>query len=134
MKKSNVSESDNKSMTTAKTRKPRTKKAATEPAPAPLSKGAAARRALHELTARLREERGTAEGANRLLIAYYKEQGATELHTYEEWTSRGYQVKKGAKAYAVWGTSVASTAHEGALFFPLKYLFDRAQCVSTDHK
>ena len=128
MKKSVNNESANKSNTTATKR---TRAKAAEPAaaaPATLTKGAMARRQLHELTATLRAQHPGA-AVNRLLIDYYKSQGATELRTYEEWSERGKQVRKGAKAYAIWGKSEPSTTREGALYFPLKYVFDAAQCI-----
>lgn len=95
----------------------------------PLTKGAKARIELHTLTAALKELHPNV-GTNRLLIDYYKSQGATELRTYDEWRERGMQVKKGAKAYTIWGKSQPSTAREGALFFPVKYVFDITQTVS----
>ena len=137
MKNSVKNESANKSNATATTATKRTRAAKTaktvavevENTTQPLTKGAMARRQLHELTATLRAQHPGA-AVNRLLIDYYKSQGATELRTYEEWKSRGMQVRKGAKAYAIWGKSEPSTTHEGALYFPLKYVFDLAQCIA----
>ena len=77
---------------------------------------------------------------NDLLIKYYEKIAghALELNTYEQWRERGYQVKKGAVSFMVWGkplkhqpkndTQPETDKDEPDDFFPVCHLFDISQC------
>lgn len=81
---------------------------------------------------------------NEMLRTYYEEQNAvTDLRTYDQWKKEGYQVRKGEKAYLVWGKPKSRQQDEPADedapqdeqktarkddFYPVCYLFDIAQC------
>ena len=90
---------------------------------------------------------------NEMLRAYYEKQNnITELNTFDQWKEKGYQVRRGEKAYLFWGkpksrhqqpTAQAEpsedeqgeqaqqveplTAKQND-YFPLCYLFDISQC------
>lgn len=80
---------------------------------------------------------------NEMLKAYYQKQNnITELNTFDQWKEKGYQVRKGEKAYLFWGkprkrqqaeqeqdqeqAELIQTIKED--FYPICYLFDIAQC------
>lgn len=78
---------------------------------------------------------------NDLLTRFYEKQAghALELNTYEQWKERGYQVKKGAVSYMVWGKPLKHQPKketepgedgkdENDDFFPVCHLFDISQC------
>ena len=85
---------------------------------------------------------------NEMLHAYYaKQNNITELNTFDQWKEKGYQVRKGEKAYLFWGkprakyavlteepttedeqgepTETTARANE---YYPICYLFDISQC------
>ncbi len=88
---------------------------------------------------------------NDLLIKYYEKQAGAplELNTYEQWKEKGFQVKKGAASYMVWGKPLNTKKNKGTDtdtdtdeegkedFFPVCHLFDKSQCCrineSTNH-
>ena len=81
---------------------------------------------------------------NEMILAFYAEKfGTTELNTYDQWKEKGYQVRKGEKAYLVWGKpknhrTITTTDEETGEekkeevttedFYPVCYLFDIKQC------
>lgn len=83
---------------------------------------------------------------NDMLRAYYaKQNNVTELNTFDQWKEKGYQVRRGAKAFLFWGKPQAKpqpqteqgedgqaeqpeqTAKKNE-FYPVCYLFDISQC------
>ena len=101
------------------------------------------RRELSNLCSKLQEAAGIAGVGvkpNELLRKYYKQEGHTELRTFEEWKKAGYYVRKGEKAILLWGRPKPSRhAKEEAAqagipeeqakndFYPLAYLFSNRQ-------
>lgn len=90
-------------------------------------------------------EDGTING---LLRAMYAQQGHTELKTFDEWKEAGYIVRKGQKAFLLWGRprkhdtdKEAATAGEDNEpqdsaqqedFFPVCYVFSQLQVHAID--
>lgn len=87
---------------------------------------------------------------NEMLRAYYEKQAnITELNTFDQWKEKGYQVRRGEKAYLFWGKPKSRqqqpqepsedeqgeqaqqveplTAKQNE-YYPLCYLFDISQC------
>lgn len=88
------------------------------------------RAALKSLCSQLQaaaKQAGVAKTINTLLREHYNITG--EVHTYEEWKAAGAAVRKGAKAYALWGNPV--TTKKGYTFFPIRYVFTSAQVAYT---
>lgn len=93
---------------------------------------------LRELTEKLKfqaQGEGILDGANRLLIRYYKEQcGAPVLRTFEEWKAQGKNIRSGSTPFLLWGARTQSTAdseeqariegREVRTFFPLRFVYD----------
>ena len=95
---------------------------------------------------------------NEMLHAYYaKHNSITELNTFDQWKEKGYQVRKGEKAYLFWGKPRAKYAKLQAEpteqgeqdeqepteqaepitakandYYPLCYLFDISQCHKAE--
>lgn len=80
---------------------------------------------------------------NEMLRKYYTEEShITELNTFDQWKEKGYQVKKGAKAFLFWGKpqpkqqdkaedeQQEQTTETKSDFYPICYLFDISQCHS----
>ena len=87
---------------------------------------------------------------NEMLHAYYAKQAEiTELNTFDQWKEKGYQVRRGEKAYLFWGKpksrqqqpteptdeeqseqaqQVEPTTAKKGDYYPLCYLFDISQC------
>lgn len=86
---------------------------------------------------------------NEMLHAYYAKQAEiTELNTFDQWKEKGYQVRRGEKAYLFWGKpksrqqpqaepseeeseqaqQVEPTTAKKDDYYPLCYLFDISQC------
>ena len=86
---------------------------------------------------------------NEMLHAYYaKQNNITELNTFDQWKEKGYQVRKGEKAYLFWGKPRAKqvkptepteqeeepteqaeqTTAKKDDYYPICYLFDISQC------
>lgn len=73
------------------------------------------------------EMQGKEVKINTLLIEYYKNNNnVQELKSFEEWKKEGYQVKKGARGFAVWGKRTKED-NERKAFFPMAYLFAEKQ-------
>ena len=58
-----------------------------------------------------------------------------ELHqifkSFDQWKIEGFKVKKGEKAFCVWGAPVAKNENEEESFFPFKFLFSNAQVEAS---
>lgn len=80
---------------------------------------------------------------NEMLRKYYTEEShITELNTFDQWKEKGYQVKKGAKAFLFWGKPQSKKQAQAedeqqeqptetkSDFYPICYLFDISQCHS----
>lgn len=79
-------------------------------------------------------EMGVYDSVNEAIVEVYKKENEeiTELHTFLEWKDKGYRVKKGEKAFPIWGRkrkAKKTVEKEGEeeekefKFFPVCYLF-----------
>lgn len=96
------------------------------------------RQKLRDLTNKLKEEAkayGILDGANKLLIRYYKEQcGAPVLRTFDEWKAQGKNIRSGAAPFLLWDKMQPSNAdskeqadaegRDQRTFFPMKFVYD----------
>jgi hypothetical protein len=72
---------------------------------------------------------------NEILInEFYTDESNQDFKTLNQWSKEGYKVKKGSKAFLVWGRPKAKQTEEPKAedeeedeFFPLCYLFSNAQ-------
>lgn len=69
---------------------------------------------------------------NEILVKFiYRDKVNTEFNTFNQWKEKGFKVKKGSKAFLVWGKKrkkeVTTDTEEEFTFFPLAYLFSNAQ-------
>ena len=67
-----------------------------------------------------------------IIATIYQPEGHQVLKTYEQWKKEGKQVKKGEKAFIVWGSpkfkEVENQEGEGAEpFYPICFLFSNLQ-------
>jgi hypothetical protein len=82
------------------------------------------------------------ERVNEWLLEYYREldPDISEFNTFFQWKQKGYSIKKGSKAYVIWGSPVKGKNQEPAdedpgsgddeyRFFPLCYLFADNQVI-----
>jgi len=78
-----------------------------------------------------------------ILNHVYQTNGATEFNTFNQWKNQGRTIKKGAKAYAIWGQPIypknkpqVETETEGDeyKYFPICYLFSDLQLVEPEAK
>lgn len=79
---------------------------------------------------------------NEMLHDYYvKKSNITELNTFDQWKDKGYQVRRGEKAFLFWGKPRSKQKQEEQPaeepteqnakkdeYFPICYLFDISQC------
>ena len=94
-------------------------------------------------------ERWTLIRINQILKMWYAERsGATEFRTFQQWSSAGYHVERGSKAFAVWGKKRIGVMpqppvdgdgdgepHEVEFdFFPITYLFSDRQVKPKDDR
>jgi antirestriction protein ArdC len=110
-----------------------------------------------EIRDSLTEEANTAEEAmywmsrtiNFMLLRHvYDTNGATEFNTFNQWKEKGATIKKGAKAFLVWGQPKGTKksqddqsqdnqeneeeGEEENSFFPLCYLFSDKQVTTAE--
>lgn len=93
------------------------------------------RATLKELSkvAKLAVKQGAFSTVNEALLSVYFEQGHKEFNTFSQWIDKGFAVKKGEKAFFVWGSPRKGANHEPEneqdefSFFPLCYLFSDKQ-------
>ncbi|WP_372744282.1 ArdC-like ssDNA-binding domain-containing protein [Lutibacter sp.] len=72
---------------------------------------------------------------------FYKDDNNTEFHSYKGWQELGYQVKKGSKAFLIWGRKRENISQEQASaeekdqykFFPLAFIFSNNQVEPIKH-
>lgn len=90
---------------------------------------------LRKLSAAAKElvEAGEAGTINEGLIMIYSEDGNTEFKTFHQWKDEGKNIKKGSKAFLVWG-SPKNIPHpdpeaddDEMEYFPICYLFSNKQ-------
>lgn len=88
-------------------------------------------------------EQGEFENINEAVIdTFYKTDAHTEFKTFNDWKNEGYSIKKGSKAFIVWGKPKKTQDAEMAeakgndapvqdedtrTFFPIAFLFSNAQ-------
>jgi len=108
----------------------------------------ARRKALISLSTKAREMREESEELadctlNDIIIShFYTDEENFEFKLLRDWNKEGQQVKKGARAFTVWGKKRKGTKaaeQEGGedqeyKFFPLAYLFSNAQVESKKTK
>jgi len=89
-------------------------------------------------------EIGTFDNINNAIVDSYKTTEHQEFKTFKQWKADGYFVKKGMKAFLVWGRPKGSQDEEeketdaesdDLKFFPIAYIFSNAQVEKkgTDH-
>lgn len=82
---------------------------------------------------------------NDIIINYiYKDDKNKEFHTFKGWLKEGHAVKKGEKAFLVWGRPKAVQDQEKGkqpdeegdedTFFPVSYIFSNAQVQGIKKK
>lgn len=81
-----------------------------------------------------RDEEGLDCTLNEIIIDdFYTDDEHQEFHLLRDWNEKGYKVKKGSKAFTIWGKkrTVENTDPDSEedeyKFFPLAYLFSNAQ-------
>ena len=96
-------------------------------------------------------ESGTYETINDALIdTVYKDKKNVEFKSYREWKKEAYQVRKGEKAYLLWGRpkehqidedkNKTEIANKGSMdenhdaYFPVAYVFSNAQVNKREHQ
>lgn len=79
---------------------------------------------------------GAADGINDALVMIYQKQGHTEIHSFKQWLSLGFVVKRGEKALLLWGQPLKAAKQEKKevdsdkdefSFFPLAFVFSNLQ-------
>lgn len=71
---------------------------------------------------------------------FYQDAENVIFNTFNQWQQQGYQVKKGSKAFVLWGRPLASQKAErqeepkegDEQFFPLCHLFSNAQVIERE--
>lgn len=85
----------------------------------------------NSLVAKALREREQIDGTiNYVLLNYiYSPGDAHEFKTFHEWKQEGFQVKKGEKAFVVWGKPREVKKEEGekVTYYPVSYLFSDRQ-------
>lgn len=82
-----------------------------------------------------------------LLNHMYQTEGATEFNTFKQWKEQGATIKKGSKAFLVWGQPVGKQRAKEAQqkgqqtdeednykYFPICYLFSDRQIITAAEK
>lgn len=88
-----------------------------------------------------------------LLNHIYETDGATEFNTFKEWKAQGATIKKGVKAFAIWGQPLnkksqneegeqpqakaeeeQAEGEEDYSFFPICYLFSNKQVITQEEQ
>lgn len=75
-----------------------------------------------------------------LLKFFYQTDGATEFKTFPQWKQENATIKKGAKAFIVWGQPLGSREEDEpseettSIYFPLCYLFSDKQVVKPEDR
>ena len=89
---------------------------------------------IKEISQTLKElkEHGDIKSINEGLKEIYRQQGNTDLRTFQQWKQAGYQIKRGQKAIYLWGRQTRKTITENGqereiTFFPLLPVFSENQ-------
>ena len=102
--------------------------------------------ALSKIAKEIQEMEDEPRNINSILIEdFYSKGPHKEFNTFAEWIKQGQRVKKGEKAFLVWGrkrksnqdqpTAEPQTKEEKEFsFYPLCYLFSNAQVKQADVK
>jgi hypothetical protein len=84
-----------------------------------------------------------------VIDSFYKDEVNTDFRTFPEWQREGYRIKKGSKAFIVWGKPKRSqdkdkadaqgkeapaTDDDKGDFFPIAFLFSNAQVERREAK
>ena len=83
------------------------------------------------------KENGGIKTINEGLLSIYNLQGHSQLKTFEQWKALGKSVKKGSKAFYLWGKQVSREITENGeckevKFFPLIALFSENQVYTPN--
>jgi len=80
---------------------------------------------------------GAYDSVNEALIeCYYRDADNKVFHTFNHWIENGFKIKKGSRAFAIWGSprplkkiepSQAREEEKEEDFFPICFLFSNAQ-------
>jgi hypothetical protein len=105
------------------------------------------RKELILLSKELREDKTEDEKLNDLIIDRYKEENPDieEFNTFKGWMKEGYQVKKGEKAFLVWGRPKKDQQEEQSQpspedgedkekFWPVAFIFSNLQVRPLSQK
>lgn len=104
------------------------------------------RKELRELSNQLKQELEEGEKLNDAIIERYKEENPEieSFNTYNGWKKEGYQVKKGEKAFLVWGRPKNIQEGESAQptddgdedrdFYPVAFIFSNLQVRPIEQK
>lgn len=76
-----------------------------------------------------------------ILNYFYKDAENTEFHSYKGWQELGMQVKKGSKAFVIWGRKrqniddkkAATEEKDQYKFFPLAFVFSNNQVTPIEN-
>lgn len=102
--------------------------------------------ALSKLAKAIQEEDEEERNINSILIDdFYTDKQHQEFNTFHEWIKKGKRVKKGEKAFLVWGRKRKSNQDQATpepqtkdekefSFYPLCYLFSNAQVQAPNVK
>ena len=71
--------------------------------------------------------KGENKAANVLLLEYYSKGRKIKYNTFAGWKAEKMEVKKGEKAFIIWGKPKNPTAEHDFKFFPLAYVFSEYQ-------
>ena len=89
---------------------------------------------IKEISQTLKElkKHGDIKSINEGLKEIYRQQGSTDLRTFQQWKQAGYQVKRGQKAIYLWGRQTRKTITENGqekevTYFPLIPVFSENQ-------
>ena len=77
-------------------------------------------------------QEGEYENINAAVVDSYRKDGHEEFKTIRQWNKEGKRIKKGSKAFVVWGSPQKSKRandedQDEFSFFPLCYLFSNMQ-------
>jgi len=95
------------------------------------------RKALIELSkiAQMMRKNGDDRKVNDIIIEdFYTQDGHSQFQLFRDWKEQGYRIKKGSRAFTVWGKKRKGQAQDPEneeekeyKFFPLAYLFSNKQ-------
>ena len=82
------------------------------------------------------KKEGAIQTINEGLKQLYQAQGHTNLKTYNEWEKLGMHVKRGEKAFYVWGSQTEKTVNDEGeekiiTYFPMLALFSENQVYNS---